>query len=744
MTLVNFMRRRAMLLWQLSFLLLGTTWIWAPQLNNILSDRLTPISHYEVPGQPYAWLFQLGDVLAALLLGLMARYYLSVKQGWVGWLLVGLAVFRLLDPLLPTTCRVHGAVCLEYVSVGFVLHAIESTISSALLLVLSVYDAVKRLRWSSGLFVALQVAYFIFFGTFLAGEHPFNTLFQYLLQLSEVAWLAWFCRDFLLPEVTPAAPREARIVRYSAAGWGYLNGALAIVLSFYHINLLGHLSGLYVAGSRAWLAQHGVIVGVVMLYLSRHLARGELRARQIFLGLIATEVIKYTAVEPHPWLLAVYGVSFVLLFISRDDFTRGVVPMKLPFRLKEAGIFLAAILLTVVISLTALYSTHRLSVLTTDSIDHFFDYTISSKVIPRSQRHSVALARTFSAFLVGSLATLLWILFKPIKPRLEADVEQANDYNLARELLKRYSNSAEDYFKIWPQDKQFFWSTNRQGFIVYKLVGSVAFALPEPITARGQRSRLLKEFINWTRAHRYTACFLPVYTAASAATYKKADLQTFQVGSSAVIEVRQFMETTSRDKWWRWQKNRATKSGYEYHVSQPPHAPELLATWKQVSDVWLTTGGHEERSYALGYWDETYMQDCMVHFLTNEEGDVVAFTNQLPSFRPIKVGTVDLLRYQPSANNAMPFLLANTITQIGETKLYTHFDLGFVPFAATNEPLLKIAQLLAAGRFSAAGLEQFKNKFDPEWQPTYLAYDGDIGDLTRVVLNLERAMKVSE
>jgi lysylphosphatidylglycerol synthetase-like protein (DUF2156 family) len=69
------------------------------------------------------------------------------------------------------------------------------------------------------------------------------------------------------------------------------------------------------------------------------------------------------------------------------------------------------------------------------------------------------------------------------------------------------------------------------------------------------------------------------------------------------------------------------------------------------------------------------------------------------------------------------------------------FDLGFVPFAKARGPLLSIAKAVATDRFSAKGLEQFKNKFRPSWEPNYLAYEGDIADLAVIALNIEKAME---
>jgi lysylphosphatidylglycerol synthetase-like protein (DUF2156 family) len=92
----------------------------------------------------------------------------------------------------------------------------------------------------------------------------------------------------------------------------------------------------------------------------------------------------------------------------------------------------------------------------------------------------------------------------------------------------------------------------------------------------------------------------------------------------------------------------------------------------------------------------------------------------------------------------MSYLLYKTIEWLSENQSSAKiFDLGFVPFAKTEGPLLRIAKTMSANRFSSKGLEQFKNKFEPDWQPNYMAYDGDVIDLASVALGLERVMTIN-
>ncbi|MGH7156844.1 MAG: DUF998 domain-containing protein, partial [Candidatus Saccharimonadales bacterium] len=313
-------------LWQGLFLVLGTSWLWATYLNPGLSYRSSLISQYETAFQPYSWLFRLCDLLAGLLLLVAARYFLrNAKIRSVGVLLAVISAGLILDPVLSTNCRITADVCQEYFSWGFVLHGAETIITAAFIFALSIYDMHQRRKVVSIAFVLFQAAYGLLFLTQLADQEHFNTVSQYIYQTSLIVWLAWYVRDYWEQESARLA--ESRPARLLAAGWALINGVVAILVSLAHLNLVGRIKGVYFTSNNAWLAQHGAVIGVVMLYLSRHLMRGERRARQIFLFIIGIEVIKYSVVTPNAGLLAFYFITFVLLFIARDSFKRGATPL---------------------------------------------------------------------------------------------------------------------------------------------------------------------------------------------------------------------------------------------------------------------------------------------------------------------------------------------------------------------------------------------------------------------------------
>jgi lysylphosphatidylglycerol synthetase-like protein (DUF2156 family) len=722
-------------MWQLSFLIVAMTWLWAPILNQTLSYRSSLISQYETPGQPFSWAFRAGDVLAGILIIFIAINLRRFKKNKTySYLLLAIGTGFVLDPLLSTTCIKQGDVCREYFSLPFVLHATETIVTAAAILSLAAYDWWKRRSLVSALFVGFQLLYGILFLTQWADQDHFNTASQYLYQTTLIVWIAWFCRNILIEGNFRVSKTEDRIVKNIVGAWAFLNGFMAILISLAHIHVLGHIRGLYFAGDSAWLAQHGVVVGVIMIYLSRHLVRGELRARQIFLIISGLETLKYAVISPNSWLMAIYLFTFCALFVLRDDFDRGVVPLTFSLRIRDAVFMLCSLLGVVLIFFIVAGGSNERSRIAAQSIDHFFDYTVSSTVVSKTHIRSALLAHTESAFALAGLGTILWILFRPYK----GAAATGKGLFEAEALLHKYSGSSEDYFKLWPHDKSYFLTKNQNGFIAYRQVGPVSFALANPIADDAQKARILTSFIRKNKASRLRTCFLMV-NESDMALYENAGLEVTQIGASAEVNIDKFLNGTVRDKWWRWKKNSALKSGYSYSISKPPHSDVFLQQLKAVSDEWLKVGGHEERGFALGYFDEEYMQQCVIHYLHNEHGKIFAFTNQLPQFKRLKVATIDLLRYLPEANNTMPFLLLNVIEHAKENN-FEVFDLGFVPFAKASGPLLNIARTLSTGRFSAKGLEQFKNKFEPVWRPNYMAYDGDLADLALIAINLERVM----
>lgn len=726
---------RLQTVWPVAFLLAGTSWLLGPVLNTSVSARLTLVSQYEASGQPYAWLFRSADIVAALLL-LFIAWRLRVRAD-VGkrWMVLGaVGIGMLIDPIAVSYCRPDIPSCIENPSLAFTIHAIETPVTALLILAASTFDAVRRRRWSSVGFVGFQVLYGVVLLTGIATAERFNTLPQLVYQSASIIWLAWYVRELWHGDTPPVgSSSRSGWVRRVVAAWIFGNGALAIIGSLTRLHDIARLRSLYFAGDTDWLAQHGIITGVVLLYVSRHLLRGERTARMLTLVVVGLMVLRYSAVTPGlPVLL--YMATFAGLFVARDQFYRGRQSLDIRSRLREIR-FLGLSLLAVccIALLFFVFDRHRAETLAI-SLRHFIDFAMQGNMtVSHARLPAALLAHSLTALLLTSTVFVLWILFRPSA----GGTGQEMSRRAILRLIERFGIVPDDYFAYWPDDKQYF-TTSLPGFVAYKTVGRVHFALADPISP--YRARLVEAFVEKSRSEGYICCFVPVRDT-SKAWYTHAGLNVLQMGSSAEIPVDLFVSETMHDKWWRWRLNKAKKQGLQYRIAAPPHSSELLVECRRISDAWLQRDGRAERAFALGYFDIPYLENCVLHLCYDFSGKLIAFTNQLPTVGRGEMASVDMLRYDPHAEDAMPYLLAKTIESVHSARPEVAvFDLGFVPFARANNAVIRVARVVGGSRFSAHGLEQFKNKFDPQWRPIYIAYDGDLADLAAIAASLEKAM----
>ena len=719
-------------LWLPVFLLAATTWLYAPVLHQ---GHLMTISSYEGMGAPFAWLFRSGDIVAAVLVVLViARKRLQRTQPVMSYMLLGAAALMVLDDVCVVGCVQQ---CSTWALWSIQIHDVESVISAIVFAGAVGFDALRNKRAVSQIFLGIQA---------MIGALAISTLIdhqgmmrvQFVYQALLMCWVAYF----LWSSQRRAGRNWSKLsgIRLLFSSLVFVSGLLELV-SALHTHAYGNWPNI-VAHEPSWLAQHSVVAGVAMLYLARHIYRGQRRAALLLAIVLAGQIYRYSVLTPNGYMLALGQILTLILLVGWPLFNRNNTVPPLVWRLKNLAVVFAGVVAACLVLFGVAMASGRTRVLIHD-IQHVAQTSshVSQPLVHRQEliEHRLRHLRVVASDLALSLMALsLWTIFRP------ADGAQ-QEAKLTRQQVKcyldKFSRSSEDYFKLWPLDKRYFTSRQYKGFIAYKKISSTVFALADPICMPADRQVFLAEFVQFCRSHGWSVCFLLVADG-SREMYAKAGLKTMHIGSSAIVPVRPFVDVTLRDKWWRWQTNRATKTGLQYQKLSPPHDASLLTELAQVSADWLDRQGHREQGFALGYYDETYMQQCIIHVLRNDEGALVAFANQLPIYNDLRQATIDLMRFKPDAKGAMPRLLSGVIASLASEGAYDTFDLGFVPMAKVESPIATIAARLGAGRFSMSGLEQFKDKFDPVWAAQYLAYDGDIVDLTVLLARLERALSI--
>ncbi len=374
-----------------------------------------------------------------------------------------------------------------------------------------------------------------------------------------------------------------------------------------------------------------------------------------------------------------------------------------------------------------------------------FGVTHSVPLAPHTYRARL-FVHSLSLLSAASVAYAFVSFFQPIRARL---VDQTSQRQHARRLLDAHPASSEDFFKLWPHDKMYFFSQSGNAGLAYAVRGGVALVVGDPMGGRREFGALLNEFDDLCRTNDWDAAFIHIEPKFSE-LYKKHGLSLQKIGEEAVLDLAHFREQTARNKYFRQINNRFIKQGYATEVVLPPHDTALLARLQEISHAWLARPGRDERRFMLGHYSASYMQQCPLMLLRDGDGTIQAFINQIPSFDE-REANFDLLRHTEAAlGNANDFLLLQFINYLSEQG-FDRLNLGLCPLAGLEKKDEQDSVVDGALRFvyangdrfySFSGLQRFKAKYEPNWQSRYVAYRGGLRGFTRTVNALNRAMKL--
>jgi phosphatidylglycerol lysyltransferase len=275
-------------------------------------------------------------------------------------------------------------------------------------------------------------------------------------------------------------------------------------------------------------------------------------------------------------------------------------------------------------------------------------------------------------------------------------------------------------------DKHLLFSESGQSFIMYGVYGGSFVALGEPVGRACERRALLWRFRELCEEFEAQPAF---YAVRGSALGELAELGlTFQkIGESAIVDLPGFNLLGSARTGLRYTLRKLRREGASFEIVPCQDVPALLPQLRRISDEWLATHRCREKAFSLGRFDPAYLQHGQLA-VVRVGGAVVAFANLLTDARH-DVLTVDLMRYGRTApRSVMEYLFIEAMLW-GAAKGYKCFDLGMAPLAGLDNqrhaPLgTRIGAFVYAhgGAFYGfEGLRRFKDKFDPRWEPLYLA-----------------------
>jgi phosphatidylglycerol lysyltransferase len=488
-------------------------------------------------------------------------------------------------------------------------------------------------------------------------------------------------------------------------------------------------------------------IGLLLLFLSIQIYRRKQLAYQIvslgLAALIGTEIFNV-----RNWSqLLFYVVTLGLLLLTRSQYTVATNNLSL-----RRGAAMAGLIFVVVF----VYATIGFSELSTRDFDKEISVPAAMKYAAREifsfQETQLPLRTRNARWFVTSVNTAatvayalaIFSLFRPLQFQYGAS---RHERQMARRILEQSSNSTEDYFKLWPMDKHYFFSDQHDAFVAYKVVGNDALMLGNPSGNPKKLESLMTAFAEFCQRNGWSV--VAINADEDFANYIELDsYQRLFIGNEAIIDVPNFATETFRSKHFRYIRNRAERDSITFDYWPAPLTLAQISRLKRVSNAWLGNRSRREYTFALGYFDTDYIKNCDVAVLQRGER-LVAYANIVPSFVQT-ARTIDHMRYTADMpSTGMHYLLMQLILRFHDNGI-TSFNLGLAPLSGLEERidsnlperLLTTLKKLGSNYYSFGGLEQFKNKFEPIWQPRFIYYQGTPARLIRIATSLTRAVNV--
>ena len=338
-----------------------------------------------------------------------------------------------------------------------------------------------------------------------------------------------------------------------------------------------------------------------------------------------------------------------------------------------------------------------------------------------------------SRFLRGSLAAAVVLAVIAFNSLMTGKTQRQQPQPIPDAVRKLVAESTDTEAGIaLTGDKAFLLADDDSAFLAYADTGHTLIAKGDPVgnptTGKALVWRLRERADQEGKRCAFygvSPAYLPIYL--------DLGLSILKIGEVARVNLQGFSLAGPPQKDLRQASNRARRDGFQFLVIPAAETAPILPELRSISDAWLASKQGEEKGFALGAFDEGYMSNFDIAILRSEAGEILAFANLFKGANLHEL-SLDLMRYRPgSPGFAMDALFAELLLW-GAAQGYHWFSLGAAPFSGIENRQLAPIWSRVGGFvyghgeyfYNFEGLRAFKEKFGPEWSPTYLACPGGL------------------
>jgi phosphatidylglycerol lysyltransferase len=275
-------------------------------------------------------------------------------------------------------------------------------------------------------------------------------------------------------------------------------------------------------------------------------------------------------------------------------------------------------------------------------------------------------------------------------------------------------------------DKALLFHEDGSAFLMYGVQARSWIAMGDPIGRPEARRELAWRFRELADASGGQAVFYEVGPE-ELPLYLDLGLSPQKLGEEARVPLAEFSLAGGAHKGLRASHNRAQRDGCSFRILPASEVPAQLDALEAISREWLEAKHAREKRFSVGRFDRAYLSRLPIAIVTRGER-IVAFANLWAGGENTEL-SIDLMRHVDDAPSGVMDFLFGELMIWGHAQGYAWFSLGVAPLSGLEThrfaPLWNRtgALLYRHGEhfYNFQGLRAFKDKFDPVWEPRYLA-----------------------